>query len=53
MAVRQEWATIRIQTAFRGFLVLASLQKKKLPHFILFLAEGLGFVMGLLPLVHR
>lgn len=29
MAVRQEWATIRIQTAFRGFLVLASLQKKK------------------------
>jgi hypothetical protein len=26
MAVRQEWAAIRIQTAFRGFLVLA------LPH---------------------
>lgn len=32
---------------------ISAKKKKKLPHFILFLAEGLGFVMGLLPLVHR
>lgn len=32
MAVRQEWATIRIQTAFRGFLVI--LKIFKLSHFL-------------------